>query len=72
MRERIVRTVAGTMVISSVSLAYFINIHWLWLAIFVGVNLIQSSFSGFCPLEKILDRLGVSSSERTGYERSNP
>ncbi|NOT73462.1 MAG: DUF2892 domain-containing protein [Cyclobacteriaceae bacterium] len=55
MRERIVRTVAGFMVLLSVGLSYGVNIQWLWLSVFVGVNLIQSSFTGFCPLEKILD-----------------
>ena len=59
MRERIVRTVAGTFVLLSITLAYLINIHWLWFTAFVGFNLIQSSFTGFCPLEKILDRLNV-------------
>lgn len=59
MRERIVRAVAGTFVLASLSLAYFVNINWLWLGVFVGVNLLQSSFTKFCPLEKILDAFGV-------------
>jgi hypothetical protein len=54
MRERIVRAVAGTIVLVSIALAYFININWLWLGVFVGVNLFQSAFTKFCPLEKIL------------------
>jgi hypothetical protein len=61
MKERIIRAVAGTMVLVSVTLAYFINIYWLGLAAFVGLNLLQSSFSRFCPLEKILERAGVQS-----------
>ncbi|HRN55304.1 MAG TPA: DUF2892 domain-containing protein [Agriterribacter sp.] len=59
MRERIVRRVAGTMVLISVIMAFLGNIHWLWLAVFVSVNLIQSSFTKWCPLEKILDKAGV-------------
>jgi len=59
MRERIVRAVAGTFVLTSVALTYFVNINWLWLGVFVGVNLLQSSFTKFCPLEKILDAVGV-------------
>jgi Protein of unknown function (DUF2892) len=59
MRERIVRAVAGTMVLISIFLAYFVNIYWLGLALFVGINLLQSSFTRFCPLEKILDKAGV-------------
>lgn len=61
MRERIVRAVAGTFVLVSVILAFFIDIHWLWLGVFVGVNLLQSSVTKFCPLEKILTALGVKS-----------
>lgn len=63
MRERIVRAVAGTLVLASISLAYLVNIHWLWLGIFVGVNLLQSSFTKFCPLEKILAAFGVESNQ---------
>lgn len=63
MRERIVRAVAGTFVLASVVLTYFVSINWLWLGVFVGLNLLQSSFTRFCPLEKILDAFGVESSE---------
>jgi hypothetical protein len=59
MRERIVRTVAGTFVLISLFLAFWVSNYWLWLTAFVGVNLIQSSFTGFCPLEKILDKLNI-------------
>jgi hypothetical protein len=37
----------------------YVSIKWLWLGVFVGVNLLQSSFTKFCPLEKILDAAGV-------------
>jgi hypothetical protein len=59
MRERIVRAVAGTIVLVSIALTYYVSIKWLWLGIFVGANLLQSSFTKFCPLEKILDAVGV-------------
>ncbi|MBN8832998.1 MAG: hypothetical protein ABS68_07630 [Niastella sp. SCN 39-18] len=59
MREKIVRAVAGSMVLISISLAFWVNMHWLWLGVFVGVNLVQSTFTRFCPLEKILDAAGV-------------
>ncbi len=59
MKERIVRAVAGSLVLISITLAYFINIYWLSLAAFVGLNLLQSSFTGFCPLELMLDKAGV-------------
>jgi len=61
MRERIVRAVAGTMVLISITLAYFVSIYWLGLTAFVGLNLLQSSFTRFCPLEKILDKAGIAS-----------
>lgn len=59
MREKIIRAVAGTMVLISVTLALTVHIYWLGLAGFVGFNLLQSSFSGFCPLQKVLTKLGV-------------
>ncbi len=59
MRERIVRAVAGTIVLVSIALTYFVSMNWLWLGVFVGVNLLQSSVTKFCPLEKILDAVGV-------------
>lgn len=59
MKERIVRAVAGTFVLTSIVLAFYVNIQWLWLGVFVGVNLLQSSFTKFCPLEIILKKVGV-------------
>jgi hypothetical protein len=59
MKERIVRAVAGTIVLTSIVLAYLVSINWLLLAAFVGLNLFQSSFTRFCPLEIILDKTGV-------------
>ena len=61
MKERIVRAVAGTLVLLSVLLAFFVQIYWLGLAMFVGLNLLQSSFTRFCPLEIFLDKAGVKS-----------
>lgn len=59
MKEKIIRAVAGTIVLISILLAYYLNPGWIWMAVFVGVNLVQSTFTSFCPLEKILDRAGV-------------
>ena len=59
MRERIVRAVAGGLVLLSITLAHFVSINWLWLGVFVGINLFQSSITKFCPLEKILDKAGI-------------
>jgi hypothetical protein len=65
MREKIVRAVAGTMVLISVLLAFNVSIQWLWLAVFVGFNLLQSTVTRFCPLEKILDKFGVPSKNQS-------
>lgn len=59
MKEKIVRAVAGSLVLASVSLAYWVHMNWLWLGVFVGANLLQSSLTGFCPLEKILEKAGI-------------
>jgi len=59
MKERIVRSVAGSLVLISILLTNTVNTNWIWLAVFVGANLLQSSFSKFCPLEKILDAIGI-------------
>lgn len=59
MRERIIRAVAGTLVLLSVVLALNVSIDWIWLGVFVGANLLQSSFTRFCPLEWILKETRV-------------
>jgi len=59
MRERIIRAVAGILVLASVLLAIFVNLYWLGLAAFVGLNLFQSSITKFCPLEYFLEKAGI-------------
>jgi len=63
MRERIIRAVAGSLVLLSLTLGWFVSPYWLLLSVFVGLNLLQSSFTRFCPLEKILERAGVKGNE---------
>ena len=57
--DRAVMAFAGTMILLSLALAYAFTPYWLALAAFVGLNLLQSSFTGFCPLAMVLKRLGV-------------
>jgi len=57
--ESCIRLLAGTMVLLSVALAHFVSSWWLLFAVFVGCNLIQSVFTGFCPAEIILRKLGL-------------
>mgnify|MGYP001769358605 CR=1 FL=1 len=58
----IVRRFAGTFVLASLLLAHYHSPYWLWFTAFVGFNLIQSSFTNFCPLEIILRKAGVAGS----------
>jgi hypothetical protein len=57
--ENAIRALAGTLVLTSFALAHLASPKWLFLSGFVGVNLSQSAFTGFCPAEKILRRLGL-------------
>lgn len=59
--ERYVRMVAGAFVTVSLALGYWIHPGWFCFTAFVGLNLFQSAFTGFCPLEMILSRCGVPS-----------
>lgn len=52
---------AGAMVLLSLLLAHFVSPYWLWFTAFVGANLLQSSFTGFCPLAVILRKTGMKS-----------
>ena len=57
--QRIIYLVAGTLVLTGLALGYFINPAWFLLTAFVGLNLFQTAFTGFCPLEKILLKAGL-------------
>ena len=57
--DRVVFAFAGSVVLLSVALGYFVSPWWLLLALFVGANLLQSAFTGFCPLAKILSWMGL-------------
>ena len=53
--EHWIRAIAGSFILVSVGLGYFVHEYWLFFTAFVGLNLLQSSFTGFCPLDKILE-----------------
>ncbi|MBW8075784.1 MULTISPECIES: DUF2892 domain-containing protein [Metallibacterium] len=57
--DRIILAFAGSMILISLLLGYFVAPAWLLLAAFVGLNLLQSAFTGFCPLAMLLRRLGL-------------
>jgi hypothetical protein len=56
--ERGLRLIAGTVVVTSVSLAWLHSPYWLAFIAFVGVNLIQSAFTNWCPMVWLLSRFG--------------
>lgn len=58
--DRIVFAFAGTMILASLALSQLHSPYWLLLTAFVGANLLQSAFTGFCPLALVLKRLGLS------------
>jgi len=57
--ERILRGMAGFFIILSLLLAYFVSLKWLWFTAFVGVNLLQSAFTNWCPMMTILEKAGI-------------
>ncbi|QGY38889.1 DUF2892 domain-containing protein [Pseudodesulfovibrio cashew] len=63
MIERIVRGMAGFFILLSLTLAYFHSPYWLWFTAFVGANLLQSAFTGFCPPSILLKKLGFKGCE---------
>lgn len=56
--DKVIRRFAGTFILLSVLLAALEDVRWLYVTAFVGFNLVQSSVTGFCPLERILGRAG--------------
>jgi len=60
--EMIIRRFAGSFILGSLLLAHYHSAYWLWFTAFVGFNLLQSSFTRFCPLEIILRKVGVGAS----------
>ena len=59
--DRAILAFAGVMILASLALAYFFSPWWLLLSAFVGLNLLQASFTGFCPAAMVFRRLGVRS-----------
>lgn len=57
--DRIVFAVAGLFILASVGLSQVHSVNWLWFTAFVGVNMFQAAFTGFCPMAMILKALGI-------------
>jgi hypothetical protein len=59
--DRVVLAFGGAMILVSLLLGHFVSPYWYWFTAFVGANLFQSAFTGFCPLALILRKAGVKS-----------
>lgn len=58
--ERMLRLIAGAIVMLSLALGYWVNPYWYLFTAFVGLNLFQSGFTNWCPMMTILRKMGVS------------
>jgi hypothetical protein len=57
--ENGIRVLAGTLVLVSIALSHWVHPNWIFLGVFVGANLIQSAFTGFCPAAMIMKACGM-------------
>jgi hypothetical protein len=57
--DRYVMAFAGAMVLASLALGLWVHPYWFWFTAFVGANLLQASFTGFCPLALVLKKVGA-------------
>ncbi|HNW91385.1 MAG TPA: DUF2892 domain-containing protein [bacterium] len=57
--EQAVRMLAGTLILLSLALGWWLDLRFLLLTALVGVNLLQSAFTGFCPAERLFRRRGL-------------
>lgn len=57
--DQLLRLIAGAFVAASVLLGMYVNPNFLWFTLFVGLNLLQSGFTGWCPMMAILRKAGV-------------
>ena len=58
-REYLIRRIAGAFILVSLALAHWVSPSWLWFTAFVGLNLLQSGFTNWCPMMAILQRAGL-------------
>jgi len=61
--DKLVFRIAGIFILVSLILARFHSTYWLWFTAFVGANMIQASFTGFCPMAKLLKMIGIQPGE---------
>jgi hypothetical protein len=59
--ERSVEAFVGVMILASLALTYFVHANFVWMSVFVGANVIQQAFTGFCPAAMFLRKIGMRS-----------
>jgi hypothetical protein len=59
----LIRRIAGSFVLASVALGYFVSPWWYLFTVFVGLNLLQSGFTRWCLMEQILEKAGIAERE---------
>jgi hypothetical protein len=64
--DRLVMAFAGSVILISLGLSQLHSVYWLFLTAFVGLNLLQSAFTGFCPLAIILKKVGMTPGQAFG------
>ena len=57
--DRAVMAFAGVMILVSVALTVWVSPYWAWFTVFIGANLLQSAFTGFCPAATFFKKLGI-------------
>lgn len=57
--ERALRLLAGGLILISVALTWYVSPYWLWLTVFIGLNLLQSAFTNWCPAMSIFRACGL-------------
>ena len=67
--DKLVFRFAGTFVLISLLLSQVHSPYWLWFTAFVGANMLQASFTGFCPLAMILKRFGIAPGQAFGTQK---
>lgn len=57
--DRMMFAIAGTFILISLALSQVHHVYWLWFTAFVGANMLQAAFTGFCPIARILKAIGA-------------
>ena len=70
--ERALRLIAGALVTLSVLLGMYVSVNFLWFTLFVGVNLLQSAFTNWCPMMVVLRKVGLPDGTHPGTAVASP